>query len=96
MSRQKEGPEQMVWEVPPPNSRGHYDWPKIAARLRESPGEWLKVFDDGPTSTVNAIRQGAVLDLLPQDGFEVTTRNNVKSPRRRCTLYLRWVPKEGE
>lgn len=86
----------MVWASPPPADRGKYDWSAIAQHLREHPGEWLRVFEDGPTSTANTVRQGDVSVLLPRDGFEVTTRNNTRYPRRRCTLYLRWVPPEGE
>lgn len=84
----------MVWASPPPADRGRYDWPAIAMHLRDHPGEWLRIFEEGPTSTANAIRQGDVHALSPMDGFEVTTRNNVRYPRRRCSLYLRWMPEE--
>lgn len=90
----------MAWEAPPPTS--HYDWPAIAQRLRDNPGQWLKVFDNGPVSVVNAIRQSTVSPLTPLyrpdypdvGGFEVTTRNNVVGPPRTATLYLRWVKEE--
>jgi hypothetical protein len=91
----------MVWEEPPP--AGRYDWEDIAARLQERPGDWLKVFDDGPVSVVNAIRQAEVSTLTPvrparggatYAGFEVRTRNNKQGPPRTATLYLRWVEEE--
>lgn len=92
----------MTWETPPPT--GRYDWPSVAARLKAHPGQWLKVFDEGPVSAVNAIRQAEVAILTPVRpgrggatfaGFEVRTRNNNSGPPRVCTLYLRWV-EEGQ
>jgi hypothetical protein len=88
----------MAWETPPPT--GRYNWPEVARQLRAHPGEWLRVFDDGPVSAVNAIRQGEVQWLTPvrpsrkqvtHAGFEVRTRNNRPGPPKICTLYLRWV-----
>lgn len=79
-----------AWTEPEPVLRR--DWSAIADHLRRKPGEWLMVFREGPTSTANAIRQGDVKALLPEDGFQVTTRNNVSKPHRRCSLYLRYVP----
>lgn len=83
----------MVWASPPPSDRGRYDWPSIAQVLRDHPGEWLRIFEEGPTSTANMLRQGDVAVLHPDDGFEVRTRNNVRTPQRRCALYLRYVPR---
>lgn len=92
----------MTWEDPPPNSR--YHWDEVAAELQANPGQWLKVFDEGPVSVANAIRQAEVSALTPvrpsrrqvsYAGFEVRTRNNDSRPPRTCTLYLRWV-EEGE
>jgi hypothetical protein len=92
----------MTWESPPPS--GRYDWPRIARELRDHPGEWLKVFDEGLVSAVNAVRQGEVQALTPvrpgrrtvtHEGFEVRTRNNKAGPPKTCTLYLRWM-NEGE
>ena len=90
----------MEWETPPPAST--YDWHEVAGTLRAHPGQWLKVFDEGPVSIVNAIRQQTISALTPLwrdshpeiGGFEVTTRNNVVGPPRTATLYLRWI--EGE
>jgi hypothetical protein len=95
-------PKGMEWEDPPPVSR--YRWNEVAEELKTNPGEWLKVFDEGPVSVANAIRQGEVSTLTPvrpnrrkvtHEGFEVRTRNNDAGPPRVCTLYLRWV-EEGE
>ena len=85
------------WELPPlseAEERVRYDWTKIAAQLRRRPGEWAKIFEDDRTSVVNAIRQGAVKSLHPDSGFEVRTRNNVRRPVRKCSLYLRYVPEK--
>ena len=85
---------EVVWEEPPPESRSRnkYDWENIAHQLRSRPNHWAKVFDDGPTSVVNAIRQRKVTHLDPAMGFQVRTRNNVRTPVRSCTLYMRYVP----
>lgn len=83
------------WEQPSPSRHG-YDWDTIAAALRKRPGEWLKVFEHGPTSIANGIRQGNVRQLRPDDGFEVTTRNNFRASTtdvKRCDMYLRYVKK---
>jgi len=94
----------LTWEDPPPPARSPVDWPDIARQLRARPGEWLKVFDEGPVSAVNAVRQGEVQWLTPvrpgrkvvtYEGFEVRTRNNKPGPPKVCTLYLRWM-NEGE
>lgn len=90
----------MAWENPPPN--GRYDWAAIAAELRANPNQWLKVFEDGPISVVNAVRLGVVAlqPLRPRHedtpGFEVRTRNNKPGPPRTADLYLRWYQPEGE
>jgi hypothetical protein len=79
----------VVWESP---NRTRYDWQAIAEQLMSEPMKWGKVFDKGPTSTVNAVRQGNVKHVRPQDGFEVRTTNNVREPARLCTFYLRFNP----
>jgi hypothetical protein len=91
-------PGEMAWEAPPPPRSG-FDWPDIARTLRANPNQWLKVFDEGPVSVVNAIRQAKIMALTPihrpgraEEGFEVRTRNNTNTLPRYCTLYLRWVP----
>lgn len=90
-------PDGMTWEAPTPTGRG-YDWEAVATVLRANPNQWLKVFDDGPLSVVNAIRQEQVTALRPRQagnfaGFDVRTRNNrVTDDGRVCSLYLRWVP----
>jgi len=90
--------EQMEWQAPPPRHR--YDWPMIQAMLRQRPGEWLKVFDEGPTSIAVAIRQQSITTLGPMhapgvSGVEVRTRNNTKDAPRMCTLFVRWVEEGG-
>jgi|SRR6478752_2268637 len=88
---------EVSWESPPHSlaeERVRYDWNKIAAKLKRRPGEWAKVFENDRTSVVNAIRQGGVVALHPDLGFEVRTRNNVRAPVRKCDLYLRYVPEK--
>jgi hypothetical protein len=58
----------------------------------------MKIFEDGPVSVVNAIRQSTITPLSPVHkpgepgaGFEVTTRNNDPGPPRIATMYLRWI-----
>lgn len=80
-------------EDPDPGPK-RYDWAKIAEQLRSDPGEWYKIFDHDRTSLVTGIRQGGVTHLRAEDGFEVMTRNNIREPRRMCTLYLRYNPKK--
>jgi len=68
----------------------------IAAKLKTQPGEWAKVFDTDKTSIVNAIRQGNVKAIRPEDGFQIRTTNNVRRPVRTCSLYMRYVPASAE
>jgi len=91
--------EQPVWEAPPVGTRSGYDWVDIAAQLVSRPNQWMRVFELGPTSLANSIRQGEVRALTPvhragrtKGGFEVRTRNNQRGTPRRCSLYLRFVP----
>lgn len=90
-----------VWEQPPVGTRSGYDWTEIARQLRSRPNEWLRIFEMGPTSIANSIRQGEIRALTPvhrhgrtNGGFEVRTRNNQRGAPRRCSLYLRYVPEE--
>lgn len=92
--------EGMAWEAPPPPAGGPIDWEAVARTLQLNPGEWLRVFEEGPVSVANAIRQQEVAALRPrhrrggESGFEVRTRNNKPGPPKVCSLYLRWVEKE--
>lgn len=85
----------MSWQNPPPN--GRYDWAAITAELRAHPNEWLLVFEDGPVSVINALRQDSVRAVTPMrrrnqevEGYEVMTRNNRPGPPRMADLYLRY------
>jgi hypothetical protein len=83
------------WERPSPSRHG-YDWDTIAAQLKARPGEWMKIFEEGPTSVANGIRQGHVKQLMRADGFETTTRNNKKATEtspKTCDLFIRYVKK---
>lgn len=87
---------EVVWESPPPIGQGRYDWGVIAEKLKTQPGEWAKIFDGDKTSIVNAIRQGNIKAVRPEDGFQVRTANNVRRPVRMCTLYMRYSPERVE
>lgn len=86
----------MTWETPPPPNHS-YDWVDVARLLRSRPHEWLRVYEEGPISIVNAIRQSSIAALQPISrrgltyGFEVRTRNN-NVANKTCSLYLRWLP----
>jgi len=72
-----------------------YDWPAIADQLRANPNQWLRIYESGSRAVPISIRSGSVKALLPEDGFEVTTRNNVASTKGSpgsCSLFLRYVP----
>lgn len=84
----------LSWESPPPKSTERYDWAAIAEELRKHPGEWAKIFDNDRASLATAIRIDGIKALLPENGFEVRTTNNVRGDVRMCTMYLRWVPPE--
>jgi len=81
---------EVKWEQPPEGAT--YDWTAIANQLRENPLKWAKVFEKDRVSVSNAVRQGSVMAVHPDLGFEVRTANNTREPPRTCTLYLRWNP----
>lgn len=92
----------MRWETPPPPGHG-YRWPELAEQLRANPDEWLLVFEDGPVSVINAIRQASIAVLTPirmrkdtHPGFEVRTRNNRVGPPKTADFYLRWYSGEEQ
>lgn len=92
----------MAWEDPPRTPRGFQgDWAAITAELRAHPNQWLRIFEGGPLSVVNAVRQDEVTAVHPMRprgqevaGFEVRTRNNNTGPPRTADFYLRWYEPE--
>jgi hypothetical protein len=61
----------------------------------------MRVFELGPTSLANSIRQSEIRSLTPvrrkgdtTTGFEIKTRNNQRGTPRRCSMYLRYVQEE--
>lgn len=80
-----------------PATIGSYNWAEIAATLRKQPGQWAKVFERDRASLAVAIRQGSIVALKPEFGFQVRTRNNDRSVEpRMCTLYLRYVAEQDQ
>lgn len=95
-TRKKSG---IKFEDPPPKREQRYDWAKIAAKLRDRPGEWALVFEHDLTSLVTAFSLGGLKDL-PPDEFEAQTSNNDRGRPasgddpgipRTCTLHMRYV-----
>lgn len=74
----------------PPSRPVKYDWAAIADQLREDPGEWFLIFENGPASTAGAVRAGHMVALPPEE-FEVQTSNNVRTSPRTCTMHMRYV-----
>jgi hypothetical protein len=80
----------VAWEKPPKQQR--IDWPAVAAELRAHPGEWLKVFEHGRMSVVNALRQDRMPSVRRDLGFEITTTDTTRNSPRTCTLFMRYNP----
>lgn len=80
----------VAWEEPP--ERTTYDWNEIARKLKRRPMKWAKIFDQGPISVSNAVRQGSVAPVHPDLGFQVRTANNTRTAPRTNTLYVRYNP----
>lgn len=79
----------------PPVGRGHdYDWADIAEQLRKRPGEWALVFENDKVTYANAMKQGGIRALAPDQGFEYRTTDNTREYPRTCTLWMRYVGKE--
>lgn len=81
------------WEDPSVSRTG-YDWDAIAQMLRAEPMRWRKIFEHGPLSTANSVRQGGVKVLRRDLGFEFKSRNNTGPPDRTCTFYIRFNPEK--
>lgn len=88
---------QVTWVgKPPPRGHNRYDWESVEEQLRSRPGEWARIFENGRVSVANALRQGSVRILAPSKGFEVRTRDNVRTPVHTCTLFMRYVPEKDQ
>lgn len=85
----------VTWETPPPRQTERYDWTAIAEQLRSKPGAWAKIFENDRASLATAIRTSGIRALLPSEGFEVRTTNNVRGEPRTCDMYLRYNPKKA-
>jgi len=78
--------------VDPPSNRVRYDWYTIADELRANPMRWGMIFRNDRSSVAVALRQGAIIAMHPDLGFEFRTANNTRHPQRRCDLYARFNP----
>ena len=82
----------MEWVDNPPIIRnGSYDWWAISRALRANPNEWALLAEHERQSLVVTLRSGGIKAMKPEDGYQVTTRNNVRTDPRRCDIYIRWV-----
>lgn len=84
----------VAWEAPPSPPPGKPDWNKVAAELRRHPGDWMLVYENGPSSWGVAVQIGHVAAMA--EGFEFRTANNTRPDGgpRTCTFYARYQPKE--
>jgi hypothetical protein len=80
----------LVWGSPPVTSK--YDWESIADQLRKRPMKWARVFEGDRVAISNAVRQGNVIPVHPDLGFEYKTTKNRREPPRTCDLYMRFNP----
>lgn len=91
-------PEELAgeWGDPPPLAPKH-DWPQLARVLRSKPMRWRK-FERERATVPNAIRQGKIPSVSSERGFEIETRNNIRSSigPRTCTLYIRYNPDKDQ
>jgi hypothetical protein len=64
------------WEDELPPRRGKYNWTAIASRLRERPGTWLLIEEQGSRSIYSAVKRGRLTALRdPEWVYEIKTRN---------------------
>lgn len=84
------------WGDPTPLAEKH-DWPQLARVLQAHPMKWRK-FERERATVPNAIRQGKIPSVHPDLGFEIETRNNIRSAigPRTCTLFIRYNPDKIE
>lgn len=68
-----------------------YDWEAVAEEVRKHPGEWRSM-GQVPYGHYVAIKGQRIAALKPGLGFEVATRNNIRSTPRTCELLLRYNP----
>lgn len=83
--------DKITWVNPP--EKKVYDWVAIAETLRSRPNEWALIFEHDRASLVSAIRNGGIVALTGDKGFQIKTRRNDRTGDvRMCDLYLRYVP----
>jgi hypothetical protein len=70
-----------------------YDWDNIYQSLRDNPGQWALLVEQGKMSTYNAIAQSNISNFKPDMGIETRLANsNYKTKPRRADIYVRYNP----
>jgi len=84
--------EEINWQSPP-ESKGNkargVSRIRFTNALRERPGEWAVLTEDGSLSMVTIVKTGASPAYAPAGAFEATSRSSGDS--RRGTIYIRFV-----
>jgi len=93
MTMERNTVEEIEWEEPP-TAKGR-NYPKgvyvhIAKALRQNPGKWAIVRQDGQGNLAVYIRQGKVKGFAPAGSFEAVSRANGLG-RNHATVYARYV-----
>jgi hypothetical protein len=87
---------ELEWREPPPSRRGKHSAGKgaaTAAALRQRPGVWARISQDGNSGTAIAIKSGKASAFSPGGSFEAVTR---KRPDGNFDIYARYVGENGE
>lgn len=70
-----------------------YDWDAILAALKDNPGQWALLAEQGKMSTYNAITQNKISNFRPGLGVEARLANSDwKSKPRRADVFVRYSP----
>jgi hypothetical protein len=86
----------------PPGTRSRigrwsYDWTAVLGELKQNPGQWALLNENGPAkaSIANAIRAGKISVMRPENGVQVrmANTNRAVSPRT-CDVYVRYWPED--
>ncbi len=79
----------------PPNlsSNQRFDHAAIAQELRDNPGEWALLTENGANTLSMQIKRGQIAAYRPSGAFESVTRD-VKGTRAK--IYARYIGENGE
>lgn len=84
---------EITFQEPPKVTRsGRAPNPKylqIAQQLKERPGQWALIIEQGHQTTAARIRSGRISAFRPKGMFEATARNT--DDQGRCQVYARFI-----